>query len=165
MKKIIKIFFVLLLVGCTQSIEKEKFIRKKFPNGSYEFQYHSDDSLIVGVGFNKHGKLEYVSNFPYEDGSEQRIYYFFKSGVVQSKVRIDTLGKVQGEAYYFYPNSGNLSSSYHYLNGVKMGSAVSYHDSSDHIKSVMLYNDEGELYYRKTFDWQGNHLKTEGRKN
>jgi hypothetical protein len=48
---------------------------------------------------------------------------------------------------------------------VKSGSAVSYHDSTDRIKEVMLYNDIGELYYRKTFDKNGELLQVEGDKD
>ena len=44
--------------------------------------------------------------------------------------------------------------------GIK--TAVSFHDSTGRIKEVMRYNDNGELYFRKIFDGQGNLIKTEG---
>ena len=166
---IVSCIFLIIIIGqYIHSKEKKNillplnFQKQTFKGGSYSYHLNIGDSTILDVGFFCSGELSYVSNFP--KFYEQTVFYHKEDGTIQSKLKKNSLNKTFGRTYYFHKNSGNLSSMYNYANGVKTGSAVSYHDSSDHVKEVMLYNDKGELYYRKTFDWQGNHIKTEGSK-
>lgn len=156
------IFFIcFFLVSCFKSKNELTFDKEEYENG-YLYHIKKDDSLLLDIGFYNSGELSYLSNFP--NNYEQAIFFHKRTGVIQSKLKIDTVNKIFGQSYYFYEKSGNLSSEYNYVNNIKTGSAVSYHDSSNHIKEVMLYDSIGQLYYRKTFDKQGNHVKTEGTK-
>ena len=172
MKKIV--LFLLAISLClnaifsyTSCIEKEKTYKlkkKEFNNGDlYQLIDSDSDSIILDIGFFKDGDLNFVSNVPY--GFEQVIYYHKKTGVIQSKLKIDSLDRISGRAYYFHDINGNLSSDYNFIDGVKIGSAVSYHDSTERVKAIMLYNEKGELFYKKSFDKYGNHIKTEGSKD
>ncbi len=155
---------ILLLISLYLSGTKRNGLvhqKLELANGSSYFNIMLGDFQPFRIGLHQDGTLDYVSN--YIENTEQ-IIYFYRSGVVQSKLKRDNDDRVQGRAYYFYDKSGNLSSDYNYVDDLKFGSAVAYHDSSDHIKQIMLYNENGELYYRKTFDWQGNLLSEEGSK-
>ena len=122
-----------------------------------------NDSILVDVGVKDNGELMYVYK-PAAD-HDQLLLFDTITGVLTSKIKKNTATrKTEGRAYYFYRKSGNLSGDFNFVDGIKTGSAVSYHDSTDRIESVMLYNEQGQLYYRKTFDEQGKHIKTEGKK-
>lgn len=157
------IFLSLALIFCIYfpGEDKQDLLYQKviFDTENYEYKIKVGPNHIIKVGVKENGNLNYFVNFP---KSHEQIISFHDNGIIKSKIKVDRENKTQDRAYYFYENSGNLSSSYNYVNDVKVGSAISYHDSSDHIKEIMLYNDFGELYSRKTYDWQGNLIKTEG---
>ena len=148
--------------GCITDKPEIKFKKEEF-NNSIIYHIVKDDSTILDICFLPSGELSYVSNFP--KGYEQLVSYYNNSGAIQSKLKMDTLGRIFGRAYYFHDKSGNLSSDYNYIDDIKVGSAVSYHDSTERVKAIMLYNEKGELFYKKSFDKYGNHIKTEGSKD
>lgn len=151
---------ILLILNLQTDTSQDLFYQKVlFPHGNYAYKISIGDYHIIEVGVKENGELNYFVNYPI--GHEQMIS-FFSNGVIQSKIKKDENGITQGNAYYFYKETGNLSSEYFYEDGIKTGSAVSYYDSSRRVKELMLYNESGELFYRKTFDEQGSLLKEEG---
>lgn len=157
------LLFCFFIVNCNKR-KTEISIKKQPIENGFIYHFFKGDSLLLDVGVSKSGNLKYLANFP--EDHDQVIVFQERSGIIQSKLKKDkSTMKTNGRAYYFFEESGNLSSDYNYVNGVKSGSAVSYHDSTDRIKEVMLYNDIGELYYRKTFDKNGELLQVEGDKD
>ena len=151
----------ILLVSNLHTNKSQDLLYQKvlFPNGNYAYKINIGVYHIIEVGVKDNGELNYFINYPPD---HEQMISFFSNGVIQSKIKKDENGITQGNAYYFYRETGNLSSEYFYKNGIKTGSAVSYHDSSRRVKEFMLYNENGELFYRKTFDEQGSLLKEEG---
>lgn len=64
-------------------------------------------------------------------------------------------------AYYFY-ESGVIECYRKWKNGKKVGYAVDYYDVYSRVKAALLYNDDGFLVYKKTYDEDGNVISTEG---
>lgn len=158
------IAIIILVSGCIENKEENLHLETyEIEKGSQIFQVKKNGNAILNIKINKSGELDYISNIT-KLGYEQLIYFHESDGAIKSKIKLDTSDNTIGRAYYFYKNSGDLSSDYNYIDGVKVGSAVSYHESSDHVKEVMLYNKEGNLLHRKTFDWEGNLVKEEGSK-
>lgn len=122
------------------------------------------DEIISEIGINSSGKLDYVLN-PVEGNVDQITFYYPSTGRIQSKVNQDSNRIQTGLGYYFYEKSGNLASVYKYVDGNRFGEAFSYHDSINLLQSIMLYDHDGEMYYRKKFDEVGNHISTEGTKS
>ena len=151
----------LLFLNVYPDTDQDLFYQKvTFPNGSYAYKIKiGPNNDIIEIGISRDGDLNYFVNYP---PKHEQIISFFSNGVIQSKIKKDKNEETQGRAYYFNENSGNLSSEYNYEDGEKKGTAVSFHDSTGRIKEVMRYNDNGELYFRKIFDGQGNLIKTEG---
>jgi antitoxin component YwqK of YwqJK toxin-antitoxin module len=158
------IFLALFFLwGCENERVNIRIEKQEFENG-YLYQFMTEDSILLDIGFTGSGDLKYIMNYP--AGHDQQLLFSEETGVLLTKYKMDPkTRKKQGRAYFFYKHSGNLSGDFNFVEGVKTGSAVSYHDSTDRIQSIMLYNDDGELYYRKTFDKKGNLLKEEGSKN
>lgn len=156
------IIFTFFWVGCLQKDDSIR-VEKQSVDEGYIYHFIKQDSIVIDVGFTSSGNLKYVVTFtPTHD---QLLLFNEETGTIKAKLKNDKKSfKTFGRAYYFYENSGNLSSDYGYDEGIRVGSARSYHDSTDRIKSIMLYNDSGNLYYRKNFDKYGNHLNTEGSK-
>jgi antitoxin component YwqK of YwqJK toxin-antitoxin module len=164
MKKLVIIVIIMMIFSCSKSSDQTAFNREEKRDGSFRYTIQLNDSIVAILDFFPTGKIERFANFT-ENGQRQDIFFYENSGFVQSKLNVNDNNEATGQANYFFEKSGNLSSQYDYINGTKVGEAVSYHDSSGRVKSFMLYNDDGQLYYRKTFDEYGNHIKTEGRKD
>jgi len=151
------------LTRCSKAIEHESpSIRKSILADKSVFHLMEGDSILAEVGFKNDGQLDYVVNFPI--GLKQVIYFHSETGFVESKMVLDAMDSAHGKVYYFRMQNESLSGVYNFDNGVLTGNALSYHDSSLAIESVLLYDSIGNLYYRKSFDELGNHIGTEGSK-
>ncbi len=109
----------------------------------------NNDGKITGFGIGRPGRV-------------QRISINDSTGNVLAIQTYNQAEKLHGRCYYFYKESGFLEGDINYVNGVKVGNAVIYHDSTALVKSTMLYNDEGQLYFRITYDIDGNIISKEG---
>ena len=137
--KKIYLFPLLLLLSCTN---KNQFEVKQ--------EHHSDGSLKFIKRY-KEGQLTGQAQWFYADSKlEQTV--MFKNGTEN------------GNAYYFYP-SGTLKSHRHWRDGKMNGYVADYYDDTvGIIKSVLIYNDNGSLVYKKTFDSLGRVISEEGKK-
>lgn len=87
--------------------------------------------------------------------------WFYHNGNLEQKVVFKN-GKENGHAYYFYP-SGALKSHRFWINGKMTGYCADYWDDTvGMIKASLLYNDHGELIYKKSFDKTGKIVNVEG---
>jgi antitoxin component YwqK of YwqJK toxin-antitoxin module len=165
MKQSVIIFILsMLLFSCSKLGDQTGFNREVKQDGSFRYTIQFNDSIAAILDFYPTGKIERIANFT-ENGQRQDIFFHESTGFVLSKLNVDENNEAEGQANYYFEKSGNLSSQYSFIQGKKVGEAVSYHDSTGRVKTYMLYNNEGQLYYRKSFDELGNHIKTEGEKD
>lgn len=160
-KNLVLVFVSLLIFnwGCRQKNENTLSFEKEIFDDSILYHIKDKGSNVLKISILKSGELNYISNYP--DSFQQVIGFHPESGIVQSKINLDSSNKIFGRAYYFYDSSGNLSGKYNFENDIKVGPAFKYHDSTGQIKSILHYNDYGELIFRKTYDINGKNIKTE----
>lgn len=134
----------ILLVGCESSVLKKgsNDATKKifyYPDGKIQTIKYFKDSLLSGQSF-----------------------WFYPNGTMM-QIATYVQGKANGLAYFFY-ESGALQSCRIYSEDKLVGYTVNYFDKSvDLKKSIFLFNDSGQLYYKKEFDTLGNVIREEGR--
>ena len=147
MKLFLNTFYVplLFLTSCTSSdrrLEQNSADRvvHYYPDGKIQEIKYFKDSLLNGECF-----------------------LFYPDGKLEQKVTYKD-NKVNGHVYFFY-NTGVLKSHKFYIDGKIFGNAVDYFDDTvGLIKSILMFNENGKLYYRKEFDSLGNVIKVEGKK-
>lgn len=108
------------------------------------------------------GTLKFIKR--YNDGQlSGQAQWFYPDGKLEQTVMFRN-GSENGNAYYFYP-SGTLKSHRHWRDGKMNGYVADYYDDTvGIIKSVLIYNDNGSLIYKKTFDSLGRVISEEGKK-
>lgn len=121
----------------------------------------SKDSIAVYfMKFNEKGGLRNLEIF-FKGNSTREIFGFHENGKLRAKVNF-TNGIKTGKAYYFY-ESGVIEVERNWNDNIKEeGIAVDYHDTTGNIKAVNLYNENGELYYRKSYNQKGELITVEG---
>lgn len=156
----ISILFLAIILGC-QNNKHVKIVEIQRIDTLKTFNLFYDKNKPIEIAFNKNGSINYIQN----QVGENRWQYigYYENGNILSKIISDSLGKIHGRAYYFYERSGNLDSDYNFVNGVKNGNAVSYFDSTSILKSSMLYNDVGKMYWRQSSDKNQKIIKEEGK--
>jgi antitoxin component YwqK of YwqJK toxin-antitoxin module len=114
-------------------------------------QEHYSDGGLKSIKRYKEGKIAGQAQWFYPDGKlEQTV--IFKDGTEN------------GNGYYFYP-SGAIKSHRHWRDGKMNGYVADYYDDTvGIIKSVLIYNNNGSLIYKKTFDSLGRVMSEEGKK-
>ena len=115
------------------------------------------------VTYYSNGTIQTIKHYDLRDSLEGESVWFYPNGSLQEKV-IFKNGKANGHAHYFY-ESGALKS-HRFWKDDKMAGYVSdyFDDTLAPIKTVMLFNDSGQLVYKKTFDKLGTMLTEEGAK-
>ena len=73
-------------------------------------------------------------------------------------------GKSEGNAYYFYDTTGALKNFRFFKNGKEYDGLDFWNDSLCQIKSILYFNDSGQLYYKRNFDKSGMFSGEEGHK-
>ncbi|MEZ5033250.1 MAG: hypothetical protein R2787_17820 [Saprospiraceae bacterium] len=156
--KIILLFSI--LIGCAkdQPLLSAKLEGKKENWSLYRIDTQSGDD--IGIWVDSIGRISSI--WVGRPGHVQKISLNDSTGLVQALLSYDKSNNINGRAYYFYEESGNLEADYNYINGVKTGNAVEYHDSTALLKTTMLYNEEGQMYFRLRYDREGNILSKEG---
>lgn len=86
--------------------------------------------------------------------------WYYPNGKIKSKINYVN-NTEDGMAYYFY-ESGVIKSFRKWNKGKIVGYAVDYYDIYSRVESIMLYNDDGFLIYRKTYDEDGRLISEEG---
>ena len=163
-KNPISFLFALLffaLWGCGNKIDEVKANRIEINKDAYAFEIVKGDSLLATVTFSSSDKL--IGFYNPTPNFDQLLTFHYKTGVLIQKENYDLKTmKVNGQAYHFYSPSGNLSDDFNYVNGIKSGWSTSFFDSVRQIESHKWYNSQGKLCYRRSFDKEGNIIKTEG---
>jgi len=89
--------------------------------------------------------------------------WFYPDGTIEQNVMFHN-GVENGNAHYFY-RSGALKNHRHWRNGKMNGYVADYHDDTvGIIKAVLIYNNDGALIYKKSFDKLGRLISEEGKK-
>ena len=123
---------ILLLGGCGLNNDVKIRIEEVNVESGRTFHFITEDSVILGVIFSDSGALVGIVNSTPE--YDQLLLFSENTGGLMAKYKKDqTTLMTTGRAYYFYEKSGNLSGDFNYVNGIKSGSAISYHDSTDRI--------------------------------
>lgn len=128
-------FFVSVLLSCGQ---KEKdFKLEYFPSGEIKSIKHYKAKVLDGESV-----------------------WFYKSGIVKE---INFFKNGKGEGYFFYYYQSGCMSGYNFYRDNIPRYGLDYHDEPQLIiKSILQYNNEGQIFYKKNFDDHGNFLNVEG---
>jgi len=137
--KYITVIIILLFNSCTREPEGTRFTYYK--DGTIRTINHFDNNIQQGPSyiFYENGNIKQVEHF--KDGSKN------------------------GMAYYFY-RSGSLAQFRHWRNGLMNGYVADYYnDSMGMVMNVLLFNDSGQVQYKKTFDDHGFFIRDSGNKS
>ena len=107
-------------------------------------------------------KIKFIKRYKNNllDGQSQ---WFYENGTVEQTVLFN-VGKEFGNAYYFYQD-GTLKNARNWRYGKMIGYATDYYDDTlGIIKSILLFNSDGNLIYKKNFDHSGHLISEEGKK-
>jgi antitoxin component YwqK of YwqJK toxin-antitoxin module len=155
------VLFFFSLWGCGNKIDDVKVNKIEIKKGGYVFEIVQGDSILASVTFSSSNEL--IGFYNPTPNFDQLLTFHYKTGVLIQKENYDLKTmKVNGQAYHFYSPSGNLSDDFNYVNGIKSGWSTSFFDSVRQIESHKWYNSQGKLCYRRSFDKEGNIIKTEG---
>lgn len=135
---------VILVVGC-----KNPDVKKEINDDTKKIFYYAD------------GKVQAIKYFK-DSLLSGECFWFYPNGKMK-QISTYLQGKANGYAFFFY-ESGALQSCRLYSEGKIVGYTVNYFDKSIDLKqSIFLFNDSGQLYYKKEFDTLGNVIKEQGK--
>jgi len=137
--------FSLFFLSCSESV-KDNHRRQR--DGTFiEYSFPAKDGSMVEFFFDSSGSLISIAN-SFSDGSKEQVYYDQRTGLVSSKVKTDSMGRLTDCLYNFHPVFGSISSAYSYVCGCRDGWAFTYYDSSVYLKEIMIYEFD-TLWHRK----------------
>ncbi len=166
-----------LIVGCNNEkppthneflvINDDGNLKNQFKVLSDQTNYFTvkknDSTNLFSFAYNPDIGVTYFINYR-DDSLTNEFVSFHSNGKIESKLTYNKKYSADGNCFFFYP-SGDLKARYFYKDGMKNGLANTYYDSTyAQLKTLMLYNTDGDLFYRKTFDVAGNVIKVEGEK-
>lgn len=169
----IGISLALLLIFSACQNRDEKIDTNELPI-LFKWEFYPDKGLVKEIRMNRDSLPLQVMTFDMETGrlfyletnisetESQEVLFFHNNGRVSSKEnRNESINN--GYAYYYYKSGVRMAWRY-WIDDLKVGTANDFYDTTGNMKAVMLYNDLGQLYYRRNLDRQGNILSTEGSK-
>ena len=139
--------------------------------------YNSNDTIKKSVLDDKN-KIKYTTVFLfYKNGEIKEIQryndkgelsgeqlWFDSNGNLDKKIPLIN-GIAKGNGYYFYDTTGTLAGHRYFRNDITVFHGADYwEDSIGMIKSILYFNDSGNIYYKKNFDKNGNFINEEGKK-
>lgn len=140
-----------------------KFIYDDKGNIQQEYRMNIDSITLYVLEYDIEGNVIKMVNYRNNMPSGE-LLTFHDNGKISVKASMDSIhDKFEGFSYYFY-ESGVISGERFFRNNKKIGRANDYYDISGNLKSFLLYNNNGELYYRKTIDEDGSVISVEGEK-
>lgn len=153
------------------------FILYSCKRKNFEINYYSENQikdLIINrrdsseikivYSFYKNGELESVHKYNKDGKFSGEQLWFYPDGMLNRKVS-KIHGEANGNGYYFYNNTGTLSAHRYFRNNKEVFRGAEYwEDSIGIIKSLIYFNDSGNIYYKKDFDKNGNFINEEGKK-
>lgn len=156
-------FLILFTFGCNKTTEEVKDWSYEL-DGNNKIQTTTSlitDNEIVRCFYFPSGHLKAIARYKNNKINGEQ-YYFFPNGKLKRKENFRD-GIQWGKAYYYY-ESGVIQYERNWEDGIKVGYCQDYYDISGRIQAINLYNDAGQLFYKKTFDSEGHLLAEEGSK-
>lgn len=156
-------FCITLVFSCKENDSKAKLVRISGGRlgGVEEYVVTRNGKMLFSFEFNKQDSC--IASILLFNDSINQYFDFYDNGLLRFKTLLSKAdGSSNGPGYFFYRNSNYLWTSFTFRNDLKVGSGLEYHDSTDLIKSIFEYNDNGELYFKKSFDRYGKFIKQEG---
>lgn len=153
--------FLFLFISCNDYSDK-KTIRKYYSNGHImsECQIEKEKKEGFEINYYINGKVKSVLNY-FNDKLDGEQFYYYENGFLREK-EIMKQGVANGNAYYFYKN-GAIKALRYFNNGREVIYGEDYwNDSVPTIKSILHFNDSGQIYYKKNFDSLGVFFNEEG---
>lgn len=154
------LWFLIIVNSCTNDQPLLDIKLEGIKGGWSLYRLSTQSGKDIGIWVDSTGLI--TSLWVGKPGRIQKISLNDSTGLVQALLTYNSSNMIDGRAYYFYKKSGNLEADFNYVNGVKTGNAVEYHDSTALLKNTMLYNEEGQLYFRIRYDRDGNIISKEG---
>lgn len=162
-----KIGITIFLISIYSCYNKGRENISYYDNGSIK-------NIVVGLKEDSLKKIEYEF---YPDGELKKISRFDRNGLINgeqlwfySSGRLDrklhySNDELNGNAYFFYDTTGALKHFRFFQNSYEILFGVDYWgDSMDLIKSSLHFNRNGQLFYKKNFDENGELISEEGKK-
>jgi antitoxin component YwqK of YwqJK toxin-antitoxin module len=159
---IVSFIYLSLLFSCNSKSDALTIISVQKQNGLEKvvLKKSKNSKKIYQMSFDSTGKLNTLLVRDGEKGRE--VLEFYSNGKLKSK-KIIVNNKLHGKAFYFY-ESGVIKAEINWVNGLRVGSSHGFHDSSGNLKTLLLYNNKGKLYFSQIVNDQGVTIKTEGGK-
>ena len=118
------------------------------------------DNSNIKYGYHSNKEIRFIKRYK-NNLLEGQSQWFYEDGTIEQTVRFNE-GKESGSAYYFHED-GTLKSCRHWRGGKMVGYATDYYDDTlEIIKSILLFNSDGHLVYKKNFDTTGHLIGEEG---
>ena len=137
-KRFVAPFFLIFILACKNKTKNNGQILDYYSNGKIKSIKHYSNTSLDGTCF-----------WFYSSGKPEKILTFIN-------------GEAEGHEYFFYESSA-LQSRRIYKNDKPVGYTENYFDHSiSMLQSVFIFNDSGNLIYRRIYDTIGKVMKEEG---
>lgn len=127
-------------------------------NNNYPINiFENGEKQGIHIRLDSMGRLEMATFLNDKLEGEYILYHIGNLRIMRKELYKNN--KENGQSYYYYSN-GALMSQREWKNGKKIGYGMDWYETGE-TKSVLLYNSDGFLVMRKTFDKNGKLIKEE----
>lgn len=176
MKKLALIASILSIFSCTKkekpkSVYFDSFysdsvrIERNIINDSIYTEIHWVNGIPVSI-INRKSTNHMITRIVNSNGKElaAQDVYFHNNGKVEGVINLNDSGDVNGKAYYFN-KEGNIDQIRMWRDGKTWNYGFDYYNNEDTLlqkKSVILYTENGAMYFKRTWDQSGNIIEEQG---
>jgi len=154
---VVIVFCALLLVfGCTGHHEHKIEIGDNQPT----YTFLKDGKEELQVNFDEDGDLLSIATL--QNGSLQVLHFYKETNGLMAKKNIGENGNIIGREYFFFEKTGILKGQSKY-NDTLLSEAILYYDTIGTTKTVLFYNDKGELYEKIEVSRDGESVNSYGK--
>lgn len=154
----------LLVASCTSEIKDKAINNTKDTIKKIVFNDKKEMKYTVVYSFYKNGEIKEIHRYNNKGQQSGEQLWFYSDGILEKKIPLMN-DRAEGNGYFFYDTTGTLSGQRYYRNDNPVFHGTTYwEDSLPMIHSILYLNDSGNIYYKKSFDKNGNFINEEGRK-
>ena len=113
--------------------------------------------------FYQNGNVKEIHKFNDKQQYSGEQLWFYSDGLLDRKA-IYTNGEANGNGYYFYDTTGTLEAHRYYRDDKQVFCGSDYWEDSISIVKYIIYYANGQAYYQKNFDTNGNFIGEVGKK-
>lgn len=152
---VILAFCTLLLVfGCTSHNEIE------IGDNQSTYTFLKEGKEELQVNFDEDGDLLSIATL--QNGSLQVLHFHKETSGLMAKKNISENGNIIGREYFFFEETGILKGQSKYKDTL-LSEAILYYDTIGTTKTVLFYNEKGELYEKIEVSRDGESVNSYGK--